>query len=51
MKYYCEVLNNLIINKGTFDGELQIVPNEEKYVITKEQYNNIEVGETLYTEI
>ena len=47
MKYYAEVLDNVIINLGTYDNDLP----EGLLEITKEQFETIQCGITLLTEL
>jgi len=44
MKYYAEVLDNIIINLGTYEGELP----EGMYDIEKTVYDTADCGETLF---
>ena len=47
MKYYAEILDNIIINLGTYDNELP----EGMVDLHKQHYHIIECGKTLYTEL
>lgn len=47
MKYYAEVLDNVIINIGTYDDQLP----KGMVEITKQQAYEAQVGVTLLTEL
>jgi hypothetical protein len=51
MKYYCEILEGVIINTGTFDTEIYVNEDELIYEIAKEDYENIDLTKTLLSEL
>jgi hypothetical protein len=51
MKYYCEVLQGVIINTGTFDTEVYVKEGELIYEIAKQDYENIDLTKTLFSEL
>jgi hypothetical protein len=51
MKYYCEILEGVVINTGTFDTEVHVNEGELIYEITKQDYENIDLTKTLLSEL
>jgi hypothetical protein len=51
MRYYAEILNDVIINIGTFTDTYHQTEEQIIIEITKEDFDNIEVGQTTIQEL
>lgn len=52
MKYYVEIINGIVANKGTFDTPTLVYDEEQSvYEITKAQYDNAVCGKTTEAEL
>jgi hypothetical protein len=51
MRYYCENLDGIIVNTGTFQDTFFVEEGHDVFEISKEEYDKIVVGVTTNEEV